>query len=202
MRIQSKINADFEFSTKSQHLLSSISAFHVPLDGGRQTLTVSGCKQLVQRLGQHIHHKRMWWLAFPVEFFLCLLRRGGKKKCDIAHIGLQLLTNSRGNKRTQKIWQHKYSCGLQSHKMWLRKNKSMNVLSVIFTLYTTQFCFVFNNPLNLGKGVLVTASKCVLTCSTALSSYRSVMLFSRLLQMRTSLRATLIPPPVRGCLML
>lgn len=201
MRIQSTINADFEFSTKSQHLLSSISAFHVPLDGGRQTLTVSGCKQLIQRLGQHIHHKRMWWLAFPVEFFLCLLRRGGgEKKCDIAHIGLQLLTNSRGNKRTQKIWQHKYSCGLQSHKMWLRK-KQINECAFCY-FYTTQFCFVFNNPLNLGKGVLVTASKCVLTCSTALSSYRSVMLFSRLLQMRTSLRATLIPPPVRGCLML
>lgn len=45
----------------------------------RQRLTVCGCKQLVQGLSQHIHHERMWWLAFPVEFFLCLVRRGEKK---------------------------------------------------------------------------------------------------------------------------
>lgn len=43
---------------------------------------------------------------------------------------------------------------------------------------------------------------CVFTCSMAPSSYRSGMFWSRFLQMRTSLRATLIPPPVRGCLML
>lgn len=42
----------------------------------RQRLTVCGCKQLIQGLSQHIHHERMWWLAFPVEFFLCLVRRG------------------------------------------------------------------------------------------------------------------------------
>ena len=41
-----------------------------------------------------------------------------------------------------------------------------------------------------------------LTCSMAPSSYRSGRLLSRLLQMRTSFSATLIPPPVRGCRML
>lgn len=66
-------------------------------DGG---LAVCGREQLVQSLSQHIHHKRMWWLALPVECFLCLVKRRGKKtqtnteknECDIA----QFLTRTEG----------------------------------------------------------------------------------------------------------
>lgn len=141
MRIQSTINADFEFSTKSQHLLSSISAFHVPLDGGRQTLTVSGCKQLIQRLGQHIHHKRMWWLAFPVEFFLCLLRRGGGKKSVILHtFGCSFLPTAeeiKGHRKSDSIniaaaCSHT-KCDLEKTNQWM--------CFLLFLHYTVLFCF-------------------------------------------------------------
>lgn len=163
--------------------------------GGR--LTVGGCKQLVQGLGQHIHHKRMWWLAFPVEFFLCLLRRRRKKQAEhnIAHTGLQSVTYSRGNSRTRQRW-----CGADS-------TNSLHTLSCVSRLSsagsvflnTSTVCVFMDDNLNAVEGF---EEEAAFTCRTALSSYRSEMFLSRFLQMRTSLRATLIPPPVRGCLML
>lgn len=146
MRIQSKINADFEFSTKSQHcvcLLSSISAFHVPLDGGRQTLTVSGCKQLIQRLGQHIHHKRMWWLAFPVEFFLCLLRRGGKKSVILHTLGCSFLPTAEEIKGHRKSDSINIAAACSHTKCDLGKKKNQWMCFLLFLHYTLHSFVLF-----------------------------------------------------------
>ena len=73
--------------------------------GYMQLLTVSGCKQLVEGLGQHVHHKGMWWLAFPVEFFLCLLRRTKKRvQCYTTCCSAVTHLGPRGWMATWHIW--------------------------------------------------------------------------------------------------